>query len=117
MPPMGLLTNAAAMAAAVRFVVESAADVTLFAIGAPQSEKLAALCKAEPGSRGIGLCIGASINFVLGRVPRAPRWIQRMGMEWAFRLASEPKRLWRRYLVEGPRVFAIYWRRRRAGLD
>jgi N-acetylglucosaminyldiphosphoundecaprenol N-acetyl-beta-D-mannosaminyltransferase len=61
-------------------------------------------------SRGVGLCIGASVDFVLGDRPRAPRWVQRLNLEWAFRLASEPARLWRRYLVEGPRIFLLFWR-------
>ena len=44
----------------------------------------------------------AAFDFHAGRKKQAPRWLQRNGLEWAFRLATEPKRLWRRYLVYNP---------------
>ena len=44
-------------------------------------------------------CIGAVFDFYAGTIHRAPQWIIRMGLEWLYRLASEPKRLWRRYLI------------------
>ncbi len=47
--------------------------------------------------------IGAAFDFHAGRVRRAPRWMQRSGLEWLFRLISEPRRLWRRYLILAPR--------------
>jgi len=46
--------------------------------------------------------VGAAFDFLSGRVPQAPRWMQRSGLEWLFRLAVEPRRLWRRYLVNNP---------------
>lgn len=106
-PPMSVLSNPAALQIAERFVGESRANFSLFAIGAPQSEILAHRCALQGMARGVGLCIGASIDFLLGDQGRAPRWMQRAGLEWAYRLASDPKRLWRRYLIEGPRVFLI----------
>jgi N-acetylglucosaminyldiphosphoundecaprenol N-acetyl-beta-D-mannosaminyltransferase len=60
--------------------------------------------------QGVALCIGASIEFLLGRKTRAPRWMQMAGMEWIFRLLSEPRRLWRRYLFNGPRILSIVTR-------
>ena len=53
------------------------------------------------GSR-VLLAFGASADFLAGRVERAPRWMQDNGLEWAYRLRQEPRRLARRYLVEGP---------------
>lgn len=111
-PPMGVLRNPEAMAAIETFVADQRADVVLFAMGAPQSEIAARQCLKAGRSRGIGLCIGASLEFIIGEKRRAPAWMQHMGMEWAFRLGSEPRRLWRRYLVEGPRIFAIWARQR-----
>jgi N-acetylglucosaminyldiphosphoundecaprenol N-acetyl-beta-D-mannosaminyltransferase len=46
--------------------------------------------------------VGAAFDFVTGEVARAPRWMQRTTLEWLHRLLSEPRRLWRRYLVLGP---------------
>jgi N-acetylglucosaminyldiphosphoundecaprenol N-acetyl-beta-D-mannosaminyltransferase len=46
--------------------------------------------------------VGAAFDFHAGLKKQAPRWMQRSGMEWAFRLMSEPRRLWRRYLINNP---------------
>lgn len=113
-PPMGLRGDAGARATVIDFVVASGADVVLFAVGAPQSELLCAEIAARGNARGVALCIGASLEFLTGAKRRAPRWMQRMGLEWLFRLLSEPRRLWRRYLIEGPQIFSIFRRWRAA---
>ena len=112
-PPMGLRTNPAAMAEAVAFVAASKARFTLLAVGSPQQELLAHRIAQDGRATGTGLCIGASIEFLVGRKARAPRWMQQASLEWLHRLASEPRRLGRRYLIEGPRIFAMTWRWRR----
>lgn len=116
-PPMGLLGNPAAMAEAAAFAVHAQADFVLLAVGSPQQEILANAIHAHAGSTGTGLCIGASIDFLTGRARRAPRIMQRLGLEWAYRLFGEPRRMWRRYLVEGPRILGIVltWRYSRIG--
>ena len=111
-PPMNVLANDAAMADIERFVADQQAGIVLFAMGAPQSEIAAHRCLQGGRARGIGLCIGASLEFIIGEKRRAPHWMQRTGLEWAFRLSSEPRRLWRRYLVEGPRIFTIWLRQK-----
>ena len=64
---------------------------------------------AELGCQGgVALCVGAAIDFLTGARPRAPRWLQKLGLEWAYRLAREPGRLWRRYLVESPKILRIF---------
>ncbi|MEO5494561.1 MAG: WecB/TagA/CpsF family glycosyltransferase [Sphingomonas sp.] len=113
-PPMRVLDSAPAQQAIVDFVEAQQPHLTLFAIGAPQSEIVAHQIQQRGTARGVGLCIGASIEFLTGAKRRAPRAMQRLGLEWAFRLLSEPRRLWRRYLVEGPPIFAIWWRWRSA---
>lgn len=112
-PPMRVLSNADAVQDIIAFIEQQRADYVLLAIGAPQSEIIAHRCLQAGKSVGVGLCIGASIEFLLGRKQRAPQWMQRFGLEWAFRLAEEPRRLWRRYLVTGPRIFrlAAQWKR------
>ncbi|MEG8037970.1 WecB/TagA/CpsF family glycosyltransferase [Sphingomonas sp. LR60] len=114
-PPMGMLGNSAALAAAVAFGREAAARFVLIAVGSPQQELLAARIAEAGGAHGCGLCIGASLDFIVGRQRRAPRVVQRLGLEWAHRLASQPGRLWRRYLVDGPRIFRLAhrWQRGR----
>lgn len=114
-PPMGLRSDPAAMTAAASFVQRCRARFTLLAVGSPQQELLAHRIAEAGAAIGLGLCIGASIEFVTGRKARAPRWMRAAGIEWLHRLLSEPARLWRRYLVEGPRIFrmTLRWRRGR----
>lgn len=112
--PMGLRRNAAARAAIAAAAAASApARYTLIAIGSPQQELLAHEMLGHPGMRGTGLCIGASVEFIVGEQRRAPRIVQQLSMEWAWRLASDPRRLWRRYLIEGPAIFVMAWKWRR----
>ena len=112
-PPMGVRSNSVARQAIATFVCESRADVIFFAIGAPQSEITCREIAMLGCARGTALCIGASLEFLTGAKRRAPRWMQMLALEWLFRLLSEPRRLWRRYLVIGPRVLFI-WRRWRS---
>ncbi|HMI18183.1 MAG TPA: WecB/TagA/CpsF family glycosyltransferase [Sphingomonas sp.] len=112
-PPMGMLKNPAAMTAAAAFVRNAKARFTLLAVAMPQQEILALRVAQAGGASGIGLCIGASLDFLTGRKARAPLWMRRASLEWLHRLLSEPKRLWRRYLIEGPRVFLLTMRWRR----
>jgi N-acetylglucosaminyldiphosphoundecaprenol N-acetyl-beta-D-mannosaminyltransferase len=116
-PPMGLLHDAGALDAAAAFGGAAQARFLLIAVGSPQQEIVAARIAEVPGARGIALCIGASLDFIAGRQRRAPRVVQRLGLEWAHRLASQPRRLWRRYLVEGPHIFrmARRWHATRGG--
>lgn len=59
--------------------------------------------------------VGAAFDFHAGLKPQAPRWVQRCGLEWLFRLGCEPRRLWKRYLVNNPQ-FLWYLLLQRAGL-
>jgi exopolysaccharide biosynthesis WecB/TagA/CpsF family protein len=109
-PPMGLRGNSAARAAAAAFIAQSGSRFSFIAVGSPQQEMIAAEVKTIAGAKGTALCIGASLEFLTGQAKRAPRVMQRLSLEWAHRLLSDPKRLWRRYLVEGPRIFLLAYR-------
>jgi len=113
-PPMGLRRDAAARAAAADFAVGSGARFVLLAVGSPQQEMIADEMRDRADAAGTALCIGASIDFLVGRERRAPRWMQRLALEWLYRLLSDPGRLWRRYLIEGPQIIrlALGFRRR-----
>jgi exopolysaccharide biosynthesis WecB/TagA/CpsF family protein len=110
LPRMGLETDPAARSAAARFAVEARARFILIAVGSPQQELIAQEIQGMPGATGTALCIGASIDFLTGRASRAPRWVRKASLEWLHRLLSDPARLWRRYLIEGPRIFLLLWR-------
>jgi N-acetylglucosaminyldiphosphoundecaprenol N-acetyl-beta-D-mannosaminyltransferase len=78
--------------------------VIVLGMGMPKQEEVAVALRAALGSPCLIICGGAIIDFLGGKVPRAPRWIRRAGLEWAFRLGREPRRLWDRY-VRGNPVF------------
>lgn len=108
--PPDVLHDVRAQLEITYFVEKCSAGLIFFAIGSPQSELVCALIDERGRAAGVGLCIGASLEFLTGSKTRAPRWMQRVGLEWLFRLASEPTRLWRRYIVEGPTIFWLWWR-------
>jgi N-acetylglucosaminyldiphosphoundecaprenol N-acetyl-beta-D-mannosaminyltransferase len=88
------------------------ADLVLVAFGAPKQE-LWIDRFADRLAPAVAIGVGGSLDFLTGRVRRAPAWMSRMGLEWLFRLGLEPRRLWRRYLVEDPAFIAIVARTRR----
>ncbi len=114
-PPMGFIRDPAAVQECEDFVAAHPARFILLCLGSPQQEMLASRIAASGRASGVGLCIGAAVEFVTGAKQRAPLWMQRANLEWLHRLLSEPRRLWRRYLVEAPRIFLVLWRAPRNG--
>lgn len=91
----------------------AAPNLTFLGIGAPRQEQLAHELKAVVS--GPIICCGAAVEVLAGVRPRAPLGLQRVGLEWAFRLAIEPRRLARRYLLGGVtflRLLSVSWARR-----
>lgn len=88
----------------IRLLMESMGDVPvdilLFCLGAPKSETHVEACRNDLDVK-VVLCVGATVDFLAGSAKRAPVWVQAVGLEWAFRLAQEPARLWQRYLTSG----------------
>jgi len=83
-------------------LASSQADILWVGIGSPRQEYWMKRSYREGGGAGTG-GVGAAFDFHSGRKPQAPRWMQHTGLEWLYRLASEPRRLWRRYLLGYPR--------------
>ncbi len=77
---------------------EAKADLVLMALGCPKQEILMQRWHTALAA-GVMLGVGATLNFLAGRVRRAPPWVSRWGMEWLFRLMQDPRRMARRYLV------------------
>ncbi|HEY3593934.1 MAG TPA: WecB/TagA/CpsF family glycosyltransferase [Polyangiaceae bacterium] len=88
---------------------EAKPHIVLAAFGAPKQELFMHRI-AERIRPAVSLGIGASLDFVAGRVKRAPRWMSKSGLEWLYRLSQEPRRLARRYLVEDPKFALILLR-------
>jgi len=107
-PPMGFINNPEAVTEVLEFVERNSPfRFCLIAIGSPRQEIIAQHLKQRAVARGLALCIGASVDFLTGRERRAPRLLQRLGLEWLFRLLQSPRRLAGRYLLRGPRVFNV----------
>lgn len=99
-PPFRELTAAEA-AALHADVAARRPDVIWVGLGSPRQEKFM-LTHAPSLDAGLFIGVGAAFDFHSGRVRQAPPWMQRGGLEWFFRLCTEPRRLWRRYLVHNP---------------
>lgn len=99
-PPMGFENDPEQMQRLVEALQLARPDVVFVALGSPKQERLIAQIHGVL-SQAWWLGIGISFSFLCGRVKRAPGWMQKLGLEWVHRLAQEPKRLFRRYLIEG----------------
>jgi N-acetylglucosaminyldiphosphoundecaprenol N-acetyl-beta-D-mannosaminyltransferase len=83
-------------------------NLVLVALGCPKQEQLIALLRPLLPNA-VFIAVGGSFEMIAGIRPRAPKWMQKSGLEWLFRLAIEPRRLWRRYLIEyPPGALALY---------
>jgi N-acetylglucosaminyldiphosphoundecaprenol N-acetyl-beta-D-mannosaminyltransferase len=111
-PPLDALPAEEFLGVAAR-IVASGADIVWIGLSTPKQEFLMRdLARLVPATL-IG--VGAAFDFHSGAIRRAPRWMQKSGLEWLYRLISEPKRLWRRYLVMAPRfVWLLLTQRDRA---
>lgn len=110
--PMGLRTNPKAVVECAAFMAANPARFHFICVGSPQQEMVAWAAHQRGDVVGVGLCCGASLDFLSGKTNRAPKWMRGMRLEWLHRLASEPRRMWKRYLVDGPAIVKI-WRRNR----
>ena len=84
-------------------------DVLMLGLGAPKQELWIAKHRERLHVK-VALCIGATIDFLAGEKARAPRWMQKCGVEWLHRLASEPKRLLKRYAHDAWMFPQLIWR-------
>lgn len=92
------------------------ADIVIVALGQPMQELWVDAHLSATGCH-LGVGVGAFLDFMSGRVTRAPRWMNRLGVEWLFRLSQEPGRLWRRYVVGNPVFLWRAWQLRTAEVD
>lgn len=111
-PPLGFEKNPAENAAIVERINATQTDVLIVGLGAPKQELWTAAHREQLKVK-TALCIGATIDFLAGEKARAPMWMRRCGLEWLHRVASEPKRLFRRYARDAwvfPQLVWSEWR-------
>ncbi len=99
-PPFGFEKNAQHMDTIRDSLTAASPDIVFVALGSPKQEKLIREIRSVcPNACWIG--VGISLSFITGDVARAPEWVQKAGIEWLHRLIQEPKRLFRRYIIQG----------------
>ncbi|ERT06929.1 glycosyltransferase, WecB/TagA/CpsF family protein [Lyngbya aestuarii BL J] len=99
-PPYGFEKDEVECQRIIDRINQSGATVLAVGLGAPKQEKWIVKHKHKLKNIRIFLAIGASIDFEAGEKPRSPEWMSELGIEWLYRLSCEPKRLWKRYLVD-----------------
>lgn len=85
----------------VKMINDANPDVIWVGLGSPKQDHWMAQHRDRLNAAAL-LGVGAAFDFHTGRKPQAPYWMQRSGLEWTFRLATEPRRLWKRYLINNP---------------
>lgn len=80
-------------------IQQSRANMVWVGLGTPKQDWVAHRIAEATGV--VAVPVGAAFDFISGRKAEAPRWVRGSGLEWLFRLATEPRRLWRRYLIDG----------------
>lgn len=94
----------------VRIINDSGADIVWVGLSTPKQEKW--MDQFRPRLQAAALIgVGAAFDIHAGRISQAPKWMQRTGTEWLYRLLKEPRRLWKRYLSNNPRFAWKIWRR------
>jgi N-acetylglucosaminyldiphosphoundecaprenol N-acetyl-beta-D-mannosaminyltransferase len=94
--------------AVVQAINGSGTRILFVGLGCPKQEQWVAGHRDRV--RAVMLAVGAAFDFHSGQVRQAPRWMQRSGLEWFFRLLSDPRRLWRRYFRNNPRfLWLVTW--------
>ncbi len=111
-PPMGFETDPAENRKIVSLINQSGATVLGVGLGAPKQEIWIHRYREQLPQIRIFFAIGATIDFMAGNVPRAPKWLSDCGLEWLYRLSREPGRLWKRYLVDDTHFFWLLLKQR-----
>ena len=106
-PPFRPLTEHELAATRDR-IASAGVRILLVGLGAPKQERW--MAENVPHLPCVMVGVGAAFDVLAGRSSRAPAWMQSLGLEWTYRLAHEPRRLWRRYLIGNPRFAALFIR-------
>ena len=106
-PPFGFEKDPVECAKIVEQINNSGATVLAIGVGAPKQEKWIYQHKSSLRNVKTFFAIGATIEFEAGYTPRSPKWMSFAGLEWLYRLIQEPKRLWKRYLIEDSIFFLL----------
>ena len=103
-PPFGFETDVLENTKIINLLIDSKPDILFVALGAPKQEKWI-INHMNEYKISVSIAIGATLDFVIGNKKIPPDFIKRIGLAWLWRLIDEPKRLWRRYLIDDMKFF------------
>ncbi|MEN9519134.1 MAG: hypothetical protein RLZZ381_1722 [Cyanobacteriota bacterium] len=111
-PPLGFESDPVECLKIIEIINHSGANVLAVGVGAPKQEKWIDRYRLSLTEIKTFFAIGATIDFEAGNLRRAPAWMSSAGLEWLYRLLSEPGRLWKRYLIEDLGFFVLIFRQK-----
>ncbi|MDU0403270.1 N-acetylglucosaminyldiphosphoundecaprenol N-acetyl-beta-D-mannosaminyltransferase [Lactococcus lactis] len=98
-PPFGFEENEEEVEKILQMIIKSNVDILIVGLGAPKQEKF--IFKYHDRLNvPISLGLGASLDFEAGNIKRAPKWMQKSGLEWLFRITQDPRRMFKRYIID-----------------
>ena len=111
-PPLGFEKDEKELNVINTMISDAHPDILVACFGCPKQEKWI-YENYQKYDATFSICAGATVDFLAGNVSRAPRWMCEHGLEWAYRLFQEPKRLFKRYLVDDVKIIGLVWKYRK----
>ena len=111
-PPLGFEKDNAEIIRINKLISEAHPDIVVCCFGCPKQEKwVYENYRVYDGI--VSICAGATVDFLAGNIKRAPKWMSNHGLEWLYRLFQEPRRLFKRYLIDDVRIVKLIWKYRK----
>ncbi|WP_449555475.1 WecB/TagA/CpsF family glycosyltransferase [Lactococcus lactis] len=105
-PPFGFEENEEEVEKILQMIIKSNVDILIVGLGAPKQEKF--IFKYHDRLKvPISLGLGASLDFEAGNIKRAPKWMQKSGLEWLFRITQDPRRMFKRYIIDDIKIIRL----------
>ncbi|WP_332406562.1 WecB/TagA/CpsF family glycosyltransferase [Lactococcus laudensis] len=105
-PPFGFEENEEEVEKILQMIIKSNVDILIVGLGAPKQEKF--IFKYHDRLNvPISLGLGASLDFEAGNIKRAPKWMQKSGLEWLFRITQDPRRMFKRYIIDDIKIIRL----------
>lgn len=111
-PPLGFEKDEAELEKINTMINNAHPDILVACFGCPKQEKWI-YENYHKYDATISICAGATVDFLAGNVSRAPKWMREHGFEWIYRLFQEPKRLFKRYLIDDVKIMGLIWKYRK----
>lgn len=111
-PPFGFEKDESEILKIEKMIKHSHPHILIVGLGCPKQEKFIYEYRDRLNVP-ISLGLGASLDFEAGNIKRAPKWMRNCGLEWLFRIIQEPKRMFRRYVINDKKIFSLVWKYRK----